>query len=73
MALEPWEYPFERQLKQQLQDLTDTLVNDGAKDFQDYRFLCGQIRGIHFALDALIRMRERFNPDEDQDLKDSRP
>ena len=73
MPEEPWEYAFERQCKQQLQELTDTLANDGAKDFSDYRFLCGQIRGIQFALDALIRMRERFNPDEDQDLKDNRP
>jgi len=68
----PIDYAFERACNEQLQSLTETLVGGqtggGAEDYARYQFLCGQIYGIRFAMDALNRMRENYNPDGDVDV-----
>lgn len=36
-----------------------------AKDFGDYKFACGVIRGLYLAKEQIILMRERLEQDDD--------
>jgi hypothetical protein len=60
-----WDYLMERELKQQLQRLEPTVLKGDAEDFAAYKYLCGQIRGIQFALTVLIDLRADSHRDGD--------
>jgi hypothetical protein len=45
----------------------DSLANDSAKDFGDYRHMTGVIRGLAEAERALLDIVERYNEDNDAD------
>ncbi|HEY6290357.1 MAG TPA: hypothetical protein VI455_02195 [Terriglobia bacterium] len=63
---DPWDYSLQRALKAQEKDLTDSLVNGLPEDFAGYRYICGQIRGIHFAMAEITRLREKLQLVEDE-------
>lgn len=65
-----WDYALERGLKKEIESLQDGLGAGVPKDFSEYQFIVGQIRGIRFAMDLVIRIRERLNSDGDQDLRE---
>jgi hypothetical protein len=64
----PWDYVLERHCTEKLRNLEEAVVDGSAADFAAYQFLCGQIRGIRFAIDCLVDIRQRSGQDEDQDL-----
>jgi hypothetical protein len=67
---EPWEYALEREIDEMLQGLQTTLVEGGAKDYAEYRELCGKIRGIQSCMAEVKRISSRLgNPDDDVDLR----
>jgi hypothetical protein len=65
--LEPaWGHALERVCREKIRTLEEEVSDGRAEDYAAYRYLCGQIRGIHFAIDALIGLQERPNPEEEQ-------
>jgi hypothetical protein len=67
---QPWDYVLERAIREHLRDLNETIIDGAARDFAEYRHLCGQIRGIQFAIDQIIELRKRSGQDEDQEVFD---
>jgi hypothetical protein len=65
-----WEYALEKACRAKVSLLEAELADGRAEDYAAYRYLCGQIRGIHFAVDQLIGLRERAGNQEDQEWKD---
>lgn len=54
------------QVSERLQQITESIVDGVAKDFAEYRYLCGTIRGLSLAqieIQDLVR-RIRENDDE---------
>jgi hypothetical protein len=66
----PWDYAIEKKLKEKLRSLEEAVTDGGVDDFAGYKYLCGQIRGIHFAIDCIFELRESSGADEDRDLFD---
>lgn len=62
-----WDYGYEHALDEELKALRDAIASGSASDWANYQYLCGQIRGIQVAIDALTRIREKLNRDGDQD------
>jgi len=70
LSPEPWEYAFERELEAAIETRRENVANGAATDFPHYKQLCGEISGIQFCMDELIRIRKRLtNPDDDADLR----
>ena len=63
------DYVLETRFLEKIGTLEEAVTDGSATDFATYQNLCGQIRGIRFAVDCLKEMRNRLGLDEDQDLK----
>lgn len=68
----PWDYVLEKRFTEKLRTLEEAVTDGGADDFAAYKYLCGQIRGIHFAIDCLFELRQTTGADEDWDRFDDR-
>jgi hypothetical protein len=64
-----WEYAYLKGLESQIENLRDSLENGENRGVGEFQFLCGQIRGIRVAITELTEMRERYNADDDVDLR----
>ena len=62
-----WDYALERKLNEQIAAMTEALASGTATDYAGYQHLCGTIRGIQFAMDALIQVREKFHLEDNTD------
>lgn len=62
---QPFDYIVERALKEHAEMLAASLLKGQAKDWADYKYLCGEICGIQFAMDALKDARKRVAVDGD--------
>lgn len=68
-----WEYAYKKALEDKvevLRDCLETCVSQaGQREDMDVGFLCGQIHGIRESIKELSDVRERFNLDDDEDLR----
>lgn len=64
-----WEYAYSKGLEAEIENLRDSLENGEGRGLGEYQYLCGQIRGIRVALNALTEVRDRYNADDDVDLR----
>jgi hypothetical protein len=62
---QPFDYIVERALKDWKQVLEASVTKGQATDWGEYKYLCGQISGIQFAMDSLKDARRRAGLDED--------
>lgn len=61
-----WDYALERSLKDMLNRRKESLLGGSPPDYPAYREQVGEIRGIQFAIDELIQVREKHT-DEDEE------
>ena len=53
------------QYKDRMQMLTEAIARGNCKDFDEYRFVCGQLRGLEAACAVIQDLTERLeNSDE---------
>ena len=62
---QPFDYIVERDLKEQQEMLRASVTSGHVDDWADYKYICGQICGIQFAMDALKDARKRVSLDGD--------
>jgi len=53
------EYLEDRELAEERDRLETHLLRGDASDWADYKYLCGQIRGIQFAMQVLAEARQK--------------
>ena len=53
-------------LRERMNDLADTVAGGGAKDFGDYRNLCGQIHGLAVAEREILDLHSAMEQSEDE-------
>lgn len=44
--IEPFANELVRQIRKDLNDFADDMASGGCKSFEEYRFLCGMLRGL---------------------------
>lgn len=54
------------QLEERQKQLIESLADGNVKDFADYRYLCGTIRGLSFAQSELQDLVRRIREIEDE-------
>ncbi len=54
-----------KKLRERMNDLADTVAGGGAKDFGDYRNLCGQIHGLAVAEREILDLQSALEQSED--------
>jgi len=54
-----------RRLRDVMNDYADTLAGGGAKDFPEYKHLCGVIEGLALAERELLDIRQKAAAEED--------
>jgi hypothetical protein len=62
---QPFDYIVERALKEHTEMLAYSITRGQAVDYTDYKYICGQICGIQFAMDVLRDARKRVSVDGD--------
>jgi hypothetical protein len=55
-------------LRQREEDLATTLVTGAVQDWEQYKMVVGEIRGISFAVEELKALLERTNEDGEEAL-----
>lgn len=58
------EYLLE-QYKDRMQMLTEAIARGNCKDFEEYRFVCGQLRGLEAACGLIQDLVERLENTDD--------
>jgi len=58
------EYLLE-QYKDRMQVLTEAVARGNCKDFDEYRFVCGQLRGLEAACSVIQDLAERLENSDD--------
>ena len=53
-------------IRERMNDIADSLAGGSAKDFGDYRNLCGVIHGLALAERDLIDLQTSMEQDEDE-------
>ena len=54
-----------KKLRERMNDLADTVAGGGAKDFGDYRNLCGQIHGLAVAEREILDIQSALEQSKD--------
>ncbi len=54
-----------KKLRERMNDLADTVAGGGAKDFGEYRNLCGQIHGLAVAEREILDIQSALEKSED--------
>lgn len=54
-----------KELRDRRAQLTDGLANSAAKNFEEYRFICGEIRGLTTVETYLIDLAKRLEQFDD--------
>ena len=53
------------QYKDRMQMLTEAIARGNCKDFDEYRFVCGQLRGLEAACAVIQDLTERLENSDD--------
>lgn len=53
------------QYKDRMQMLTEAIARGNCKDFEEYRFVCGQLRGLEAACSVIQDLKERLENSDD--------
>ena len=64
-----WDYLLEREYKQEITKLEEHLSEGTANSYEEYKYFCGQIRGIRFAMDCINRLREKYGDEDDAQFR----
>lgn len=56
-----------QQVDEEIAALSDAMVVGSAKDFSDYKELCGQVRGLRRAALLISETRQRLVKEADED------
>ena len=59
---------LQRELQEYLEDLEEAVADGQATNWGEYTNLTGQIRGIRYSINALIRMRKKIIEEPDEDV-----
>ena len=54
-----------KKLRERMNDIADTVAGGGAKDFGEYRNLCGQIHGLAVAEREILDLQSALEQSED--------
>ena len=54
-----------KKMDEEIKVITDDLARGSAKDFGDYQFACGRIRGLMTSKGLLVELAERMDSDDD--------
>jgi len=65
LAADNFEYYVTRELERHLETLQAEVLKGNAEDWASYKYLCGQICGIHFAMQVLVDARQHTGRDEE--------
>jgi hypothetical protein len=60
-----FDYLLERELEEQRDGKIEHLIRQGAVDWADYKYICGEIHGIQIAMDSIRDIRKKVGPAED--------
>ena len=55
------DYLLSKDLEGHLEVLVSSLSRGAPSDYSEYCKLVGELRGIHYALDALVRLRQQVS------------
>jgi hypothetical protein len=55
-----------KKLRERMNDIADTVAGGGAKDFGEYRNLCGQIHGLAVAEREILDLQSALEQSEDE-------
>lgn len=64
-AVGPLDYALQQELEVAVESKKEHLAKEGAPDFAEYKSLCGEIRGIRFAIDQIIELRGRLEKQDE--------
>ena len=53
------------QIKEEVEAMGASLSAGNAKDYAEYQYLCGKIRGLLIAQDLIIDLKERMETSDD--------
>lgn len=53
------------QIKQEVESIGASVAAGSAKDYAEYQYLCGKIRGLLIAQDLIIDLKERMETSDD--------
>ena len=54
-----------KEIEEKQRYLADALASGAAKDFAEYKFMCGEIRGLSFAHSYITDLVRRMEQNED--------
>jgi hypothetical protein len=54
-----------KKVDEEIKVITDDLAKGSAKDFGDYKWSCGTVRGLMVAKGLLMELAERMDSDDD--------
>ena len=57
---------FRKKLREDMNNFTDDLANGQCTSFEQYKELCGVIRGLAFAERHLLDLAEKLKEDDDE-------
>ena len=63
--MEQFDYLLQRELKERLQMLVESLSRGAPESYPDYCKLVGEIQGLQFALRALASIRSKITMEDD--------
>jgi hypothetical protein len=55
-----------REIEERQKSLADALASGAAKDHAEYRFMCGEIRGLSFAHSYVTDLVRKLEQDDDE-------
>lgn len=55
-----------KEIEEKQKYLADALASGAAKDYAEYKFMCGEIRGLSFAHSYVNDLVRRMEQDEDE-------
>lgn len=53
-----------KEIEERRDVLAQTVVSGAAKDFDDYRNMCGEIRGLSFAYNHIIDLQRKLEQED---------
>lgn len=54
-----------KQIAEEVGAIQRTVANGNAKDYAEYQYLCGKIRGLLIAQDIILDLKERMEKDDE--------
>lgn len=58
---------LDRDFQDQVESTTEALISGKAKDYAEYREMCGRIRGLRYAQQANNDLAKRYRDGDDDD------